>query len=152
MAATKCIKACRHGQKVQECQNGEKCDLSDIDRGMIIGARQCDLSELLVFWDFHTQKCIIFNGYLFLCIGHMLSLRHFNFAFVLFSFFRGLARLFYCFHACTYLWPHKHCILGKPINENIQYCAKILGLCKLRSVERRCLKKMKHFYISKNVL
>ena len=27
-----------------KCQNGKKCDLSDFDRGMIVGARQGGLS------------------------------------------------------------------------------------------------------------
>ena len=49
MAATKCIKACRHGQEVQllfrsNVRMGKKCDLSDFDRGMIVGARQGGLN------------------------------------------------------------------------------------------------------------
>ena len=49
MAATKCIKACRHGRGVQlffrpNVRMGKKCDLSDLDLGMIVGARQGGLS------------------------------------------------------------------------------------------------------------
>ena len=45
VAATKCIQACRHGQEVQlffrpNVGMGKKCDLSDFDSGMIVGARQ----------------------------------------------------------------------------------------------------------------
>ena len=41
MAATKCIKACRHGQEVQlffrpNVRMGKKCDQSDFDCGMIV--------------------------------------------------------------------------------------------------------------------
>ena len=49
MAATKWIKACRHGQELQlffrsNVRMGKKCDLSDFDHGMIICARQGGLS------------------------------------------------------------------------------------------------------------
>ena len=49
MAATKCIKACRHGHEFQlffrpNDRMGKKCDRSDFDSGMIVGARQGDLS------------------------------------------------------------------------------------------------------------
>ena len=49
MAATKCIKACRRGQEVQlffrpNVTIAKKCDLSEFDRGMIVGARQGGLS------------------------------------------------------------------------------------------------------------
>ena len=49
MAATKGIKAYRRGQEVQlffrpNVRIGKKCDLSDFDRGMIVGARQGGLS------------------------------------------------------------------------------------------------------------
>ena len=41
-----------------------KCDLSDFDRGMIVGARQGGLSiseKLLISWDFHTQQSVDFT-------------------------------------------------------------------------------------------
>ena len=43
------IKACIHGQEVQlvfkpNVRTGKKCDLSDFDSGMIVGARQGGLS------------------------------------------------------------------------------------------------------------
>ena len=49
MAATKFIKACRCGQEVQllfrpNIRMGKKCNLSDFDHGMIVGARQGGLS------------------------------------------------------------------------------------------------------------
>ena len=49
MAATKCIKGCRRGQEVQlffrpNVRMGKKYDLSNFDRGMIVGARQGGLS------------------------------------------------------------------------------------------------------------
>ena len=49
MAATKCIKACRHGQEVQLFSDqmsriGKNGDLRDFDHGMIVGARQGGLS------------------------------------------------------------------------------------------------------------
>ena len=49
MAGTQCIKACRRGQEVQlffrpNVRMGKKCDLSDFDCGMIVGARQSGLS------------------------------------------------------------------------------------------------------------
>ena len=49
MAATKGIKACRCGQEVQlffrpNVRMGKKCDRSDFDHGMIVGARQGGLS------------------------------------------------------------------------------------------------------------
>ena len=51
MAATKYIKACRHGQEVQlffrpNIRMMKKCDLSGFDRGMIVGVRQGGLSIL----------------------------------------------------------------------------------------------------------
>ena len=50
MAATKGIKTCRHGQEVQlffkpNVRMGTKCDLSDFDRGMIVGANSSNISE-----------------------------------------------------------------------------------------------------------
>ena len=70
VAVAKCIKACRHGQEVQlffrlNVRMGKKCDLSDFDHGMIIGARQGGLSQkLLISWDFHAQQSLEFadNG------------------------------------------------------------------------------------------
>ena len=63
MAAIKCIKACRHGQKVQllfrpNVRMGNKCDLNDFDCGMIVGARQdgLSISETADLWDFHAQQ------------------------------------------------------------------------------------------------
>ena len=49
MAASKCIKACRCGQEVQlffrsNVRIGKKCEASDFDCGMIVGARQGGLS------------------------------------------------------------------------------------------------------------
>ena len=49
MAATKCIHSYRRGQEVHlffrpNVRMGKKCDLSDFDRGMIVGARQSGLS------------------------------------------------------------------------------------------------------------
>ena len=45
VAATKCIKACRYGQEVQLFSRPNvKCDPSNFDLGMIIGARQGCLS------------------------------------------------------------------------------------------------------------
>ena len=72
MAATKCIKACRRGSRGSavfqtNVRIGKKCDLSDFDRRMIVGARQGALSiseaaDLLRF--FHTQQSLEFaeNG------------------------------------------------------------------------------------------
>ena len=50
VAATKCMKACRHGQEVQlpfrpNVRMEKECDLRDFDRGLIIGARQGDFSN-----------------------------------------------------------------------------------------------------------
>ena len=62
MTATKCIKACRRGQEVQllfrpNVRMRKKYDLSDFDRGMIIGARQGGLSILeTVDLIVHTQQ------------------------------------------------------------------------------------------------
>ena len=49
VAETKCIKACRRGQEVPlffglNVRMGNKCDLSDFDHGMIVGAKQNGLS------------------------------------------------------------------------------------------------------------
>ena len=49
MAAAKCIKTCRRGQEVQlffrpNVRMGKKCNLSDFDCGMIVGARKGGLS------------------------------------------------------------------------------------------------------------
>ena len=49
MAGTKCLQAFRHGQEAQlffrpNVRKGKKRDLSDFDRGMIVGARQGGLS------------------------------------------------------------------------------------------------------------
>ena len=46
---------------------GKKCDLSDFDRGMNVGARKGGLSiseTLLISWDFQTQQSLVFaeNG------------------------------------------------------------------------------------------
>ncbi len=49
MAATQCIKSCRYGREVQlffraNIGMEKKCDLSDFDRGVIVGARRGGLS------------------------------------------------------------------------------------------------------------
>ncbi len=42
---------------------GKKGDLSDFERGMVVGARRADLSisKLLIYWDFHTQPSLVFT-------------------------------------------------------------------------------------------
>ena len=47
----------------QPSEWGKKCDLSDFDHGMIVGARQGGLSiseKLLISWDFHTEQPLEF--------------------------------------------------------------------------------------------
>ena len=49
VAASKCIKACRHRQEVQllfrpNIRMWQECDQSDFDHGMIVGSRQGDLN------------------------------------------------------------------------------------------------------------
>ena len=62
---TTCTPACRPGQEVQlffrpNDRIGKKCDLSDFDHGMIVGARQGGL----ISWYFHAQHSAEFaeNG------------------------------------------------------------------------------------------
>ncbi len=42
---------------------GKKGDLSDFERGMVVGARRADLSisKLLIYWDFHAQPSLGFT-------------------------------------------------------------------------------------------
>ncbi len=42
---------------------GKKWDLSDFERGMVVGARRAGLSikKLLIYWDFHTQPSLGFT-------------------------------------------------------------------------------------------
>ena len=66
VGATKCIKACRHGQEVQlffrpNVIMGKKCDLSDFDREVIVGAPQggLNISET-ADRDFHVEQSLKF--------------------------------------------------------------------------------------------
>uniref|UniRef100_A0A9J8B9K2 Uncharacterized protein n=1 Tax=Cyprinus carpio carpio TaxID=630221 RepID=A0A9J8B9K2_CYPCA len=42
---------------------GKEGDLSDIERGMVVGARRAGLSvsKLLIYWDFHAQPSLGFT-------------------------------------------------------------------------------------------
>ncbi len=42
---------------------GKKGDLSDFERGMVVGVRRSGLSisKLLIYWDFHTQPSLGFT-------------------------------------------------------------------------------------------
>ncbi len=42
---------------------GKKGDLSDFERGMVVGARQAGLifQKLLIYWDFHAQPSLGFT-------------------------------------------------------------------------------------------
>ena len=41
---------------------GKKGDLSDFERGMVVGARRAGLSiKLLIYWDFHAQPSLGFT-------------------------------------------------------------------------------------------
>ena len=65
VAATKCIQTCRRDQEVELSfrpivRMGKKCDLSDFDRGMVVGAWQGGLGKsqiLLIFWDCQALVC-----------------------------------------------------------------------------------------------
>ncbi len=66
MAATQCISASRCGKDdllkfKPSIRTGKKGDLSE--RGMVVGARRADLSisQLLIYWDFHTQPSLGFT-------------------------------------------------------------------------------------------
>ena len=42
---------------------GKKGDLSDFERGMVVGARRAgsEYQKLLIYWDFHTQPSLGFT-------------------------------------------------------------------------------------------
>ncbi len=40
---------------------GKKGDLSDIERGMVVGARRAGLKKLLIYWDFNAQSSLGFT-------------------------------------------------------------------------------------------
>ncbi len=48
-----------------EHQNGEERDLSDFERGMVVGARWAVwvFQKLLICWDFHAQPSLGFTEY-----------------------------------------------------------------------------------------
>ena len=74
MAAVQCIKSCGYGSGASVNvhiyhQNGEKCDPSEFDHGIVVvSARQGGLSRLsqkrLISWDFYAQQSLEFadNG------------------------------------------------------------------------------------------
>ena len=37
---------------------GKKGDLSDFERGMVVGARRAVFQKLLIYWDFHAHTTI----------------------------------------------------------------------------------------------
>lgn len=41
---------------------GEKGDLSNFERGMVVGARRTGLHNLLSYWDFHAQPFLGFTN------------------------------------------------------------------------------------------
>ncbi len=68
MAATQCIQVSRCGEDVllkvkPSIRTGKKGDLSDFERGMVVGADGLVwvFHKLLIYWDFHTQASLGFT-------------------------------------------------------------------------------------------